>query len=131
MPTPITASMLYDLVICPHRITMDLYGDPAKMDETNPFVKMLWEKGLLYEREGSCRRCGSTAPGEGSCCRTSRVGATRSSFARCCEAHRNLRSKSAPRYSASRGGACDRKSAWSSGSSARRGTRRLRGARSD
>ena len=30
---------------------MDLYGDPAKMDEANPFVKMLWEKGLLYERE--------------------------------------------------------------------------------
>ncbi len=51
MPTPVTASMLYDLVICPHRITMDLYGDPAKMDEANPFVKMLWEKGLLYERE--------------------------------------------------------------------------------
>ena len=51
MPTPVTASMLYDLVICPHRITMDLYGDPAKMDEENPFVKMLWEKGLLYERE--------------------------------------------------------------------------------
>jgi len=51
MRTPVTASMLYDLVICPHRITMDLYGDPAKMDEANPFVKMLWEKGLLYERE--------------------------------------------------------------------------------
>ncbi len=43
--------MLYDLVICSHRITMDLYGDPATMDEENPFVKMLWEKGLLYERE--------------------------------------------------------------------------------
>lgn len=51
MPTAITASMLYDLVACPHRVTMDLYGDPAKRDEPNPFVKMLWERGSLYERE--------------------------------------------------------------------------------
>jgi predicted RecB family nuclease len=51
MPAAITASMLYDLVACPHRVTMDLYGDPAKRDEPNPFVKMLWERGSLYERE--------------------------------------------------------------------------------
>lgn len=52
MPTAITASMLYDLVACPHRVTMDLYGNPpAKRDEPNPFVKMLWERGSLYERE--------------------------------------------------------------------------------
>jgi hypothetical protein len=30
---------------------MDLYGDPAKRDEINPFVKLLWEKGSLFERE--------------------------------------------------------------------------------
>ena len=47
--TPITASMLYDLVTCPHRVTMDLYGDAQKRDEINPFVKLLWEKGTLYE----------------------------------------------------------------------------------
>ena len=51
MPTAITALMLYDLVACPHRVTMDLYGDPAKRDEPNPFVRMLWERGSLYERE--------------------------------------------------------------------------------
>jgi predicted RecB family nuclease len=51
MPTAVTASMLYDLVMCPHRVTMDLYGDPAQRDEPNPFVKMLWERGSLYERE--------------------------------------------------------------------------------
>jgi uncharacterized protein len=51
MLAAITASMLYDLVACPHRVTMDLYGDPAKLDEPNPFVKMLWERGSLYERE--------------------------------------------------------------------------------
>jgi hypothetical protein len=51
MPTPVTAAMLYDLVACPHRVTMDLYGDPADRDEPNAFVKLLWEKGSLYERE--------------------------------------------------------------------------------
>jgi hypothetical protein len=30
---------------------MDLYGDPAQRDEPNPFEKMLWEQGSLYERE--------------------------------------------------------------------------------
>jgi hypothetical protein len=42
---------LYDLVMCPHRVTIDIYGDPAKRDEPNPFVKLLWEKGTLFERE--------------------------------------------------------------------------------
>jgi predicted RecB family nuclease len=51
MTTPVTASMLYDLVTCPHRVAMDLYGDPAKRDEANAFVQLLWEKGSLYERE--------------------------------------------------------------------------------
>ena len=51
MATPVTASMLYDLVACPHRVTMDLYGDPAKKDKANAFVELLWEKGSLYERE--------------------------------------------------------------------------------
>jgi hypothetical protein len=32
MPTHITASMLYDLVACPHRVTMDLFGDPVERD---------------------------------------------------------------------------------------------------
>ncbi len=26
--TPVTATMLYDLVTCPHRVAKDLYGDP-------------------------------------------------------------------------------------------------------
>ena len=40
MATPVTASMLYDLVACPHRVTMDLYGDPAKRDKANAFVEV-------------------------------------------------------------------------------------------
>ena len=39
MTTPITASMLYDLETCPHRVSMDLYADPADRDEVNPFVQ--------------------------------------------------------------------------------------------
>ena len=51
MSAAITASMLYDLVACPHRVTMDLFTDPAQRDELNPFVQLLWEKGSAYERE--------------------------------------------------------------------------------
>jgi len=51
MVAPVTAAMLYDLVACPHRVTMDLFADPAQRDEPNPFVELLWEKGSLYERE--------------------------------------------------------------------------------
>ena len=49
--SPITASMLYDLVQCPHRVTMDLFGDYAKRSEVSPFVQLLWEKGSLYEKK--------------------------------------------------------------------------------
>src|SRR5665213_195232 len=49
--TPITAAMLYDLVQCPHRPAMDLFGDPAKRDDVSPFVRLLWEKGTAYEHE--------------------------------------------------------------------------------
>ena len=51
MVAHVTAAMLYDLVTCPHRVTMDLFTDPALRDELNPFVQLLWEKGSLYERE--------------------------------------------------------------------------------
>src|ERR1700732_2023365 len=53
--TPVTAAMLYDLVACPHRVTMDLYADPAGRDEPNAFVELLWERGSLYEREVMAR----------------------------------------------------------------------------
>ena len=48
---PVTAAMLYDLVACPHRVTMDIFGNPAQRDQPNPFIELLWEKGALYERE--------------------------------------------------------------------------------
>ena len=48
---PITASMLYDLIQCPHRVSMDLFADPAERDEISPFIQMLWEKGAAHEQE--------------------------------------------------------------------------------
>ena len=50
MKIPVTAAMLYDLVFCPHRITMDVFADPAERDTPNDFVKLLWERGSLYEK---------------------------------------------------------------------------------
>ena len=43
--------MLYDLVQCPHRVTMDLYGDASERVPVNEFVRLLWEKGTLFEHE--------------------------------------------------------------------------------
>lgn len=49
--TSITASMLYSLVTCPHRVTMDLFEDLAKRDEPNPFIELLWERGSAIEQQ--------------------------------------------------------------------------------
>jgi predicted RecB family nuclease len=46
---PITASMLYDLVNCPHRVSMDLFADPASRDQVSPFVQLLWDRGAAHE----------------------------------------------------------------------------------
>jgi uncharacterized protein len=43
--------MLYDLVHCPHRVFLDLFGDENEKDPTSPFVELLWERGTAYERE--------------------------------------------------------------------------------
>ena len=49
--TPITASMLYDLVVCPHRVAMDLFANPAERDTVSPFVQLLWERGSAHEEQ--------------------------------------------------------------------------------
>ena len=43
--------MLYDQVMCPHRPSMDIFGDLSKRDKLSPFVQLLWEKGSAYEEE--------------------------------------------------------------------------------
>lgn len=46
----ITASKLYDYLQCQHRVWRDAYGpQDEKIKETNPFVELLWEKGMLHE----------------------------------------------------------------------------------
>jgi predicted RecB family nuclease len=47
----VTASILYNLVRCPQRVALDAFGDPAIREAVNPFVRLLWERGTLYERE--------------------------------------------------------------------------------
>jgi len=47
----ITASMLYDQVLCPYRPWQDLHGDLSKRDKISPFVQLLWEKGTKYEQQ--------------------------------------------------------------------------------
>ncbi len=50
--TYITASKLYDYIQCPHRVWRDLYGpQEEKIPETNPFVELLWEKGVKHEEK--------------------------------------------------------------------------------
>ena len=51
----VTASLLYDLVQCPQRVALDAFGDAAKRDPTNAFVRLLWERGALFERETIAR----------------------------------------------------------------------------
>ncbi len=51
MGKPITASMLYNLIQCPHRLNLDLHEDPQKRDPENKFVQLLWERGIDFENE--------------------------------------------------------------------------------
>jgi len=51
MSTVITADVLYDLVNCPHRVTMDTFGDPAERDPINALVELLWNRGTAFEDE--------------------------------------------------------------------------------
>ena len=48
-PTIITASTLYDLISCPHRVALDRFEDHAERDKVSTFVNMLWERGSAYE----------------------------------------------------------------------------------
>jgi hypothetical protein len=47
----VTAAILYNLVQCPHRVALDAFGNVAERDPINPFVRLLSERGTLFERE--------------------------------------------------------------------------------
>ena len=47
----ITPSLLYDYLMCPHKVWRDKYGPQAeKSTDDNPFLQMLWAKGVLHEK---------------------------------------------------------------------------------
>ena len=48
----ITASKLYNYIQCPHRVWRDVYGpQDEKQDEENAFLQLIWERGVLHEKE--------------------------------------------------------------------------------
>jgi uncharacterized protein len=50
--TKITASKLYDYLQCKHKVWRDLWGpQEEKNPEPNPFVELLWERGVKHEEE--------------------------------------------------------------------------------
>ncbi|MCA9364819.1 MAG: TM0106 family RecB-like putative nuclease [Candidatus Moranbacteria bacterium] len=50
MKQNITASKLYDYLQCPHRVWRDVYGpQDEKIQEANPFVELLWKRGVVHE----------------------------------------------------------------------------------
>ncbi|MDP3659217.1 TM0106 family RecB-like putative nuclease [Phenylobacterium sp.] len=48
---PVTGSMLYDLIQCPHRVYADTFSVASERDEVSPFVRMLWERGSNFEAQ--------------------------------------------------------------------------------
>src|SRR5262245_42032668 len=47
----VTASVLYDLVQCPERVAIDAFGDARNGEDINPYVRLLWRRGALFELE--------------------------------------------------------------------------------
>lgn len=47
----ITASMLYNLTECPHRVSLDHHEVEERRDEVSAFVRLLWERGTAFERQ--------------------------------------------------------------------------------
>lgn len=48
----LTASTLYDYIQCPHKVWRDRFGpQEEKSQESNPFVELLWEKGVSHEKD--------------------------------------------------------------------------------
>lgn len=50
MPTRVTATQLLSHLRCPHRPAMDATEDPALRDPANPFLQLLWERGISFEK---------------------------------------------------------------------------------
>jgi predicted RecB family nuclease len=51
MREKISADMLYNYIQCPHRLYLDLFEDPGKRNKESAFLKLLWERGINFEKE--------------------------------------------------------------------------------
>jgi uncharacterized protein len=51
MAAQIHASLLYDLVTCPHRLTMDRHGPEAEREPETPLQALLWQRRAANEDE--------------------------------------------------------------------------------
>lgn len=49
--TPITGTMLYDLVSCERRVHHDIHSDAQQRDPVGDFVRMLWEGGQRHKQQ--------------------------------------------------------------------------------
>lgn len=48
----ITATTLYNYLKCPHRVWRDVYGPKDELiEESNPFIELLWKRGVLHEEK--------------------------------------------------------------------------------
>ncbi|WP_317897150.1 TM0106 family RecB-like putative nuclease [Aurantibacillus circumpalustris] len=48
----ITPSLLFNYLQCPHKPWRDIYGPiPEKGTDDNPFLQMLWDRGVFHEKE--------------------------------------------------------------------------------
>jgi predicted RecB family nuclease len=46
----ITASKIYDYIQCPHKVWRDIHGpQEERSKEVNPFVQLLWDRGVAHE----------------------------------------------------------------------------------
>ena len=51
MNQKISADMLYNYVKCPHRLYLDLFEEETKRDPETAFMKLLWERGIDFEKQ--------------------------------------------------------------------------------
>lgn len=47
----VTPNDFYSFHHCPHRLWKDVHSDPNDRDPVNPFMRLLWEKGIQHEED--------------------------------------------------------------------------------
>lgn len=50
-PIPITATMFYQHLRCPHWVYWDIHGDEKDKAEVNELTRKIWEHGVIHEKD--------------------------------------------------------------------------------